>query len=307
MDTYNDFTIPKSILEEAARVISEERVKEYGDPSLCLGRIASMWEAYLGHPINRVDVCMMMVLLKAARDKHLHKLDNLVDICGYTALAGLSGLRDLGDSVAPTPVPDTPEQPRCTPTPEPKMFIDDTPEKFPLSPLTKQDIQDLYDADILMETRLVARVRPMCVHETGIYVVTVPNTYNYMGDLEYNLFLHGVDYNKIGYPLYEFDPLAVPQLYDDLMPYFVFLSDNKQQFMVPSRCYKKQGVTPTTYMIPDPRVYIRGEPEVDYIPSIVLNATDMFRMEIPAVIYTTNPALDFSVCLPTFHKYLLPE
>lgn len=95
------FETAKKILNDAAVIISEDRVKDYGDPKVCFRTLSELWTSYTGHPITPNDVAMMMVLLKAVRNKHRVKLDNLVDICGYAALAGELTLADTPSYVSP--------------------------------------------------------------------------------------------------------------------------------------------------------------------------------------------------------------
>lgn len=80
-----------TVLEEAQDMVSGPRQEAYGDPGVCMSRIADMWGAYLGNrligEITAEDACMMMVLLKAARSANAPKRDNLVDIAGYVRLA----------------------------------------------------------------------------------------------------------------------------------------------------------------------------------------------------------------------------
>lgn len=89
----------ESCLEEAAKIISGNRQNDYGTPEDSFQRIADYWNAYLYHrkevmkgtidedyPLEGKDIAMMMVLFKIAREEHSHKHDNLVDICGYTAI-----------------------------------------------------------------------------------------------------------------------------------------------------------------------------------------------------------------------------
>lgn len=75
------------VLQEAQRIVSGDRQTNYGKAEDSLGRIAALWSVWLCQDISDTDVAMMMVLLKVAREKHSHKQDNLVDICGYAALA----------------------------------------------------------------------------------------------------------------------------------------------------------------------------------------------------------------------------
>jgi hypothetical protein len=80
-----------TILQEANEIIYGDREKTYGRPDKNLNCIAAMWNAYLQSTgrdyITAHDVCMMMSLLKVARQANAFKRDNLVDACGYLALA----------------------------------------------------------------------------------------------------------------------------------------------------------------------------------------------------------------------------
>lgn len=77
-----------AILARAQEIINGEKQDDYGDPSVCCGKIAAMWSAYLGREISRKDVACMMVLFKMARESQRHKPDNLLDAAGYIGLAG---------------------------------------------------------------------------------------------------------------------------------------------------------------------------------------------------------------------------
>ena len=78
------------VLLEARNTINGERQDQYGNPEDCFTMIATYWNTYLDSKespvITASDVAMMQVLLKIARQANAHKHDNLVDICGYTAL-----------------------------------------------------------------------------------------------------------------------------------------------------------------------------------------------------------------------------
>ena len=80
-----------NILKEAEEIIYGDREQTYGSPMKNLNAIASMWNAYLQSTerdhVTAHDVCMMMGLLKIARQANMFKRDNLVDVCGYMALA----------------------------------------------------------------------------------------------------------------------------------------------------------------------------------------------------------------------------
>jgi hypothetical protein len=79
-----------SILDEAKRLTSKDRQKNYGHPKDNFKRIADLWNSYLINrknpesPISVEDIAWMMVLLKIARDLNKPTKDNLVDAVGYT-------------------------------------------------------------------------------------------------------------------------------------------------------------------------------------------------------------------------------
>lgn len=76
--------MPRSILDEAQALITGPRLDDYGTQTL--DRIADMWGTYLERVLDRRDVCMLMILLKVARDMHKPARDNSVDIAGYAGL-----------------------------------------------------------------------------------------------------------------------------------------------------------------------------------------------------------------------------
>ena len=82
-------TVLSDCLTEAASFVKGERQESYGPAERNLTRIAELWSSYLGHPITSRNVAVMMILLKAARDAHKTKHDNMVDICGYAYLADI--------------------------------------------------------------------------------------------------------------------------------------------------------------------------------------------------------------------------
>jgi hypothetical protein len=84
---------PQTVMEEAKGIIYGDREKTYGHPSKNLTAIATMWSTYLtsryGEPkieVDAHDVCMMMGLLKIAREANHRTRDNAVDLIGYAAL-----------------------------------------------------------------------------------------------------------------------------------------------------------------------------------------------------------------------------
>jgi hypothetical protein len=84
-------------LDEAKAVINGPRQDAYGSPADNFAAIAGLWSAYLNQglectspdfvPIYPRDVAHMLALMKIAREGHTHKRDNLVDACGYLAIA----------------------------------------------------------------------------------------------------------------------------------------------------------------------------------------------------------------------------
>jgi hypothetical protein len=89
----------ESLLDEAKRLTSRDRQKNYGHPKDNFKRIADLWNSYLTNrqnpetEISTEDVAWMMVLLKIARDLNKPTRDNLVDAIGYTRT--LAMIRDL--------------------------------------------------------------------------------------------------------------------------------------------------------------------------------------------------------------------
>ena len=85
----------ESILDEAKRLTSTARQKNYGHPKENFRRIADLWNAYLSNRIAKhglvsvSDVAWMMALLKIARDLNKPTRDNLVDVIGYTRTLGM--------------------------------------------------------------------------------------------------------------------------------------------------------------------------------------------------------------------------
>lgn len=73
----------ETILEEAARVVSDDRGHHYGPPHVNHARTAKLWSAYLGHEITAEQVCMLNILQKIGRSMHQITRDTLVDIAGY--------------------------------------------------------------------------------------------------------------------------------------------------------------------------------------------------------------------------------
>lgn len=87
----------ESILAEADRIVSGDRGDAYGHPHDDFTRTARMWCGYLELPEGTIgprDVAMMMVMVKASRERHRHKRDNLTDIAGYAKTAHMVAERE---------------------------------------------------------------------------------------------------------------------------------------------------------------------------------------------------------------------
>lgn len=77
------------ILQEAEKLVNNDRAKVHGDKKQNHKNIALLWSAYLEMKIMPKDVAILMVLLKLARTKAgEHNVDDYVDACGYSAIAG---------------------------------------------------------------------------------------------------------------------------------------------------------------------------------------------------------------------------
>ena len=85
------------IVEKVRQTICHDRQDQYGDPEDSFDYIARFWSIYLGEPVAAEDVAIMMVLLKIARTMTGgYKLDNFIDMSGYSILAGeLAGDNNL--------------------------------------------------------------------------------------------------------------------------------------------------------------------------------------------------------------------
>ena len=78
----------ETILEEAQRTVVE-RGKSYDHPLTNHARIARFWNAWIKgkygaeFELDPEDITWMMIFVKASRDMHVPKRDNLVDVAGY--------------------------------------------------------------------------------------------------------------------------------------------------------------------------------------------------------------------------------
>lgn len=92
------FTTRKSILEEAERIILQDRNKTYGGPENSFSLIANLWEPVIRSrcvadgtevKVDEVTVALLMALLKIARaSSNQNHIDSWIDCCGYMACGG---------------------------------------------------------------------------------------------------------------------------------------------------------------------------------------------------------------------------
>ena len=83
------------ILKKTEKLVSKDREEKHGNKVINHENIARLWTAYLQNKfkLNFVilpeDVAKLMSLLKLARTQAgNHNLDDYVDACGYSAIAG---------------------------------------------------------------------------------------------------------------------------------------------------------------------------------------------------------------------------
>ena len=79
----------ESILKNAAKLVSGDRAKAYGDKKILHDKIATMWSAYTDYDINAEQVAIMMAILKIARTTTgSSSPDSYTDGAAYIAIAG---------------------------------------------------------------------------------------------------------------------------------------------------------------------------------------------------------------------------
>lgn len=77
------------ILNEALRIVTNDREYTYGVPADNFKMIAALWSAYSIINYTPEDVAIMMALFKIARiSTGKYKADNYIDLAGYAACAG---------------------------------------------------------------------------------------------------------------------------------------------------------------------------------------------------------------------------
>jgi hypothetical protein len=76
----------ESILSEAERIVNGERQIDYDNPVSNFKNIAALASLLIGKELTPADCCKILMVVKLIREKHRHKRDNLVDLCGYTEI-----------------------------------------------------------------------------------------------------------------------------------------------------------------------------------------------------------------------------
>ena len=78
----------EEILNEAIRLTSTDRQKNYGKPLVNHQRIATIWSVILGAEITPSQVALCMAGLKLARLAYKYDDDSFIDAAAYIAIAG---------------------------------------------------------------------------------------------------------------------------------------------------------------------------------------------------------------------------
>jgi len=89
-DTYFMKTEEYDILKEALDITQGDRLEDYGDSTVELNRIATLWSVIFETDITPNQVALAMIALKITRQMHKNKRDNWVDIAGYSRIGYLA-------------------------------------------------------------------------------------------------------------------------------------------------------------------------------------------------------------------------
>jgi hypothetical protein len=79
----------ENALEEAGRLVSTDRIADYGHPLDNLGDIGRLWAVILGVDVSAQQVASCMVATKLARLKAGYHRDSVVDVAGYARVMEL--------------------------------------------------------------------------------------------------------------------------------------------------------------------------------------------------------------------------
>ena len=78
----------REYLDTAAKIVTGQRQRDYGNKYENHKNISDLWSAYLGKEVLPHDVAICMLLVKVARLKHRKTEDCYLDMAGYAAIAG---------------------------------------------------------------------------------------------------------------------------------------------------------------------------------------------------------------------------
>ena len=112
------------ILDEAARIVTQDRNVTHGEPEETFGLIAAYWSAHLDIPVTETDVAAMMTLFKLARLKaNPTNPENWVDGCGYLACGGeIAAQQARSATERAATAPQGPPAPADTHQPTPGLY-----------------------------------------------------------------------------------------------------------------------------------------------------------------------------------------
>lgn len=83
------------ILAEAGRLVSEDRMRDYGPPDISFRRIADGWSHIIGADVSPRHVALCMAWLKISRATTCPgKADSYIDCAAYIAVAAELGAHD---------------------------------------------------------------------------------------------------------------------------------------------------------------------------------------------------------------------
>ena len=78
-----EIEINENVLEQAHRLVTIKRQKDYGHPSKHFEKIAKIWSSLKGIEFTASDVAKFMIIIKLCREENKPKKDNRIDIAGY--------------------------------------------------------------------------------------------------------------------------------------------------------------------------------------------------------------------------------
>ena len=85
-----------NILEEANRIVNGDRQADYSDPVKNFSDIAIAASFLTNKSLTAEDCCNVLIAVKLTRERFKHKVDNLVDLAGYTEILNRIKSRNTG-------------------------------------------------------------------------------------------------------------------------------------------------------------------------------------------------------------------